>query len=133
MLRNNNKGRAMGLAEKRKIKELTETVLPEREKELQVLCRAALRGETEQVASALMSGIDVNAQDAEGMSPLHWAVWGGQEDTVRLLLARGANPNMPSNEGEHATPYWHAAKDFGMPEIAELLREAGGTLCGANK
>jgi hypothetical protein len=59
MLRNNNKGRAMGLAEKRKIKELTETALPEREKELLEITGSPIRYEVDWESLA---------NDAEGLN-----------------------------------------------------------------
>jgi ankyrin repeat protein len=79
--------------------------------DLDALCRAALRGEIAQMTSALTAGVPVNAQDADGKSALHWAVWGGQEESVRLLLDHGADPNLHSSDAKHATPYWHAAEE----------------------
>jgi ankyrin repeat protein len=78
------------------------------------------------VATLLKNGVQVNAQDARGMTALHWAVFGGYIDVASLLLQAGANPNLPSNEGPHATPYWHAKEDFGMQDIAALMQAFGG-------
>jgi len=61
--------------------------------------------------------------DEQGMTPLLWAVFIGDVDEVRSLLARRADPNRPSAGGE--TPLWHAEDDFGLTEIAALLRRYG--------
>lgn len=52
------------------------------------------------VASILISkGIDINAQDVYGLTPLHFAVRCFGTKTVELLLKAGANPNIPENYG----------------------------------
>ena len=38
----------------------------------------------------LKKGIDLRADENTGMTGLHWAVIGGQLDTIKLLLERGA-------------------------------------------
>jgi outer membrane protein OmpA-like peptidoglycan-associated protein len=41
----------------------------------------------------LKSGANVNAMDADGATPLHWAAWSGNYLITKMLLANGANPN----------------------------------------
>jgi ankyrin repeat protein len=59
------------------------------------------------------------------MSPLLWAVYGGYAEIVRILLDHGADPNFGSVTGE--STLWHAEDDFGLVEIANLLRQHGAT------
>ena len=46
------------------------------------------------------------------------------DPAVEALLDAGADPNLRSNG---VTPLWQAEDDFGMTEIAQLLRNHGGT------
>jgi ankyrin repeat protein len=76
-----------------------------------------------------MSDEPVNALDAWdkcGMTPLLIAVFSGDKERVRELLELGADPNRPSDMG--TTPLWHAEDDFGLTEIAALLRQYGATV-----
>jgi ankyrin repeat protein len=75
------------------------------------------------VRAAILAGEDLNALDELGNSPLHWAVLGGHDDIVELLLASGANPNVMSGDG--FTPKW-SAEDFGLNEIIEILTKYNG-------
>jgi ankyrin repeat protein len=73
---------------------------------------------------AITSGADVNEVDAKHrMTPLLWAILRGDVDAVRLLLTSGANPNLTYHP--NASPLWHAEDDFGLTEIAELLKAYG--------
>ena len=68
---------------------------------------------------------EMDAWDTNGMTPLLNAIFAGDKDRVRRLLDMGADPNRPSNAG--GTPLWHAEDDFGLIEIAQLLRQYGAT------
>jgi ankyrin repeat protein len=92
------------------------------------LIAAVLRSDHEGIRASISHGADVNFLGADGMSPLHWAVFRGDLDAVQLLLAAGGDPNQPSFEGSFATPFWHASEDFGLLEIASVLRASGGSL-----
>jgi ankyrin repeat protein len=69
------------------------------------LHRAALRGDVDAVAALIKAGANVNATNAVGATPLHYAV--GNEPVVELLLGAGANPNALS--GSRFTPLFSAA------------------------
>jgi len=63
---------------------------------------------------------EIDAWDECGMTPLLIAVFRGDKERVRELLELGADPNRASDMG--GTPLWHAEDDFGLTEIAALLR-----------
>ena len=56
-------------------------------------------------------------------TPLHYAVEGGHEEMVKVLLAKGAPVNAEDAVGQTPTLY---AKGAGYSEIEELLRKRGG-------
>jgi len=67
----------------------------------------------------------INSQDDEGMTPLAWAIVQERPDAVRLLLDKGADPNIPNKNG--LTPLDHACgrnKAVGK-QLAELLLAKG--------
>ena len=57
---------------------------------------AAASGHNPVVEFLLTKGASPNVTDGAGMTPLHAAVWGNVQNVegIRLLLARGANPNV---------------------------------------
>ncbi len=62
-------------------------------------------------------GIDVNAQDCYGMTPLHYAMRKKNVGAAMALLEAGANPNIPNQK--QITPL---AYINGQPESLELLK-----------
>ena len=86
----------------------------------------AVRGHDRLAAERLIrEGHDLNELDDFGMTPLHWAVYGGYMDLVRTLLEAGADPNRKSRDA--TTALWHAEDDFGMHDIATVLRRYRAT------
>ena len=62
------------------------------------------------------------------MTPLLYAVYRGDLEAVRILLELGADPNFnPCPKDFSHVPLWHAEDDFGLWEIARLLRSFGAT------
>lgn len=86
---------------------------------------AVLRADEERVAALLASGADPNGLDDRGMTPLIWAVYGGYLEIAELLCCGGADVNFRRTTGE--TALWHAEDDFGLFEIAAVLRRHGAT------
>jgi len=84
------------------------------------LHRAAAYGSPDVIRALLDAGADVNAKDLRGMTPLMLAVASEKQNTevVRLLLARGAGPEVKSAGGEVAGDW---AKRFGDPSVVALL------------
>jgi len=83
---------------------------------------AVLGSDLDAMKSAIASGDDLNELSG-GMTPLMWAVFRGDIDAVRLLLESGADPNIRSDCNDSAL--WHAEDDFGLIEVAELLKSYG--------
>ncbi len=62
-------------------------------------------------------GVDINAQDMYGMTPLHYAMRIKNLDAIKTLLEAGANPNIPNEDGITALNYIN-----GMPKELDLLK-----------
>jgi uncharacterized protein len=102
---------------------------------LLLLPAAAFAAGSAEVADALMAGdtsaarqmiarhADVNAAQPDGATPLHWAVYRSDRETVNILLAAGANPKAANREG--STPLWLASIN-GDAAILEALLKGGG-------
>jgi hypothetical protein len=94
---------------------------------------SGVRMNPEAVKLLLGLGADPKRKDKDFGSALHYAAWQGDgnggrenpvvEETLRLLLAAGADPNLPSDRG---TPLHEAvAGDWGSPTSVRVLLEAG--------
>lgn len=86
---------------------------------------AAKRCDLSAVERLLAEGTDPNILDDQRMSPLVWAVYGGYVEIVEALCAGGADFDFRVNTGE--TALWHAEDDFGLWEVAAVLRRYGAT------
>ena len=105
------------------IKEFEELYLPDK-----TLSLAVLKSDWEAMKVAISAGENLN-QNHGGMTPLLSAVYRGDAEAVRILLSAGADPSFnPTPRDRSHTPLWHAEDDFGLMEIAALLRS-----CGAQK
>ncbi len=85
-------------------------------------------GDAELLEQLLRNGADPNTFH-NGMSALHWTILGaGTKATiygqVKTLIAHGANPNLPSDDG--MTPVHAAALNNVDEATMEALLEAGG-------
>jgi len=93
---------------------------------------AAQKGAKEDVKHHLDSGVNVNAKDEIG-GALHYAAWfGGNTETVVLLIAAGADVNAKNIEGITPLDFAEKVEDWQSPEtkaakkeIADLLRKHG--------
>ncbi|WP_411275653.1 ankyrin repeat domain-containing protein [Daejeonella sp.] len=86
---------------------------------------AAALGKNDIVDEALKENPDgIHDFSDDGFTPLGLAAYFGQEDVVRLLLLKGADPNISSRNGYNVYPIHSAvAADYDM--IAKMLLEAG--------
>jgi ankyrin repeat protein len=70
----------------------------------------------------------MNERGGEGVrTPLHQAVFGNSEAAARLLLERGANPNIRC-EGDHAYPLHFAVEKHRFPLIRLLVDHGADTV-----
>ncbi len=72
---------------------------------------------------------DVNRRNADGSTPLQWAVYNGDVTEARRLLRAGANVALANNYG--ATPMSLAA-EVGNTDILKVLLEAGANVESPN-
>jgi Ankyrin repeats (many copies) len=70
---------------------------PAEEKANARLLEAAKAGWIEETMQALTDGADVNSQDGQHTTALHWAVIGTHPEVARLLVAKGADINLQDN------------------------------------
>lgn len=99
---------------------------------------AAYHGELDWVQNCIDGGLDVNARDKAGWTPLHWAADmgmvgpddGEREAIVRLLISSGADANAVAADGESV---FFRAVSAGNREIVRLLIAAGADVHGTDK
>jgi ankyrin repeat protein len=96
----------------------------------QAIVVAASRGFTAVVEALLNGGAEVNVYSKSGETPLLEAAETGHADVVKILLARHANPNLPSIGAKISfgtTPLMSAAMDGNM-SVVKLLLDAGASV-----
>jgi len=93
----------------------------------QSLRDAALAGQVESVRSLLAEAkpADLDAADGTGWNALMYAVKGGHDEIVRMLLEAGARVDRRDDAGETAL---HIAARYGRATSADLLLRAGADL-----
>ncbi|KAL3274655.1 hypothetical protein HHI36_016035 [Cryptolaemus montrouzieri] len=69
-----------------------------------------------------MPNIDINVQNASGMTPLSVAVIAAHEESAKILLEHGADPNIADNHGKTPLSFSVSA---GNTEVTQLLLEYG--------
>jgi len=90
-----------------------------------VLSQAARSGNTFAVRFYLLCGADMEERDANGVTPLMFASWDRQPQTVRQLLSAGADVNQKSQDGETALM---KAAFRGQLNVVTQLLEAHATV-----
>lgn len=80
---------------------------------------AAVAGRTIEAVTAILDrGADVNARQQAGYTPLMGAASSERDDMVDLLLARGADPSLVSEDGKSAATI---AREHGHTALADRL------------
>jgi len=93
------------------------------------LADAIENGRRDEALKLIEQGADVNAAQADGATPLHWAAYKLDADLVERLLKRGAKAATQNRFG--ATPLGEAAKAANLP-ILQMLLKAGAPVDAAN-
>jgi hypothetical protein len=65
-------------------------------------------------------GWDVNARDAYGIAPVHYACWSGKLDTVQVLVQAGASLEATDSRGWTVAHY--TAYDYDLDDTSTRLR-----------
>lgn len=89
---------------------------------IQVACAL---GQKEALDELLTAGADVDVQDDDGRTALHWAALTGRESIAKSLVSRGAKAN--AKDRESATPLHYAAR-HGHSEVLKVLTKAGADI-----
>ena len=74
------------------------------------------------------NGSDINAGNLTDRTPLHNAVWERHANVVQILIEKGADVNKLNEVGWSPLD---ATADWGVPEIAKMLKGAGAK-CGTS-
>jgi ankyrin repeat protein len=86
---------------------------------------AAAFGDLDRLSELLADDPDLlDAMSGDGFTPLHLAAFFGQADAVRLLLARGAAPDVSGTGWMQGTAL-HSAASASQPTIVQMLLDAG--------
>src|SRR5678815_2814956 len=88
----------------------------------QTLADRIQAGDRRAAMELVAKGADVNQAQADGTTPLHWAVYRFDRELVQTLLKKGARVNVVNRYG--ASPLSEAVRVANV-EITEMLLEAG--------
>jgi len=92
------------------------------------LFEAAAAGKFDAVAHLVYSHPDaIDAYAEDGFTPLGLACYFGQFEVARYLVLKGANVNLPSNNGFNVFPI-HSAAAGGYTDILRMLIENGAVV-----
>jgi ankyrin repeat protein len=94
-----------------------------REQRERALLWACQYGRNPVIEFLLDHGVNIDSQANTGQSPLHWAVIGGQADTITLVLNRGANLEARNMYGGTALgqALWSAANGDPAIDYAPII------------
>jgi uncharacterized protein len=94
------------------------------------LADALKAGDRRAALEMINAGADVNATQADGTTPLHWAAYKVDTEIATLLLAKGAKANVRNSFG--STPLGEAVK-VANADLVKALLKAGADANSANE
>ncbi|MCY3690853.1 MAG: ankyrin repeat domain-containing protein, partial [Chloroflexi bacterium] len=80
----------------------------------------------DRIESLLYHGADIDAQDNEGMTPMHYAAFDGTLSSITTLLDHGADMSIRGSNG--MTVLHNAAVYNHDPAVINLLMERGANI-----
>jgi len=90
------------------------------------LAEAAKAQQQDVVTELLNNGANINAQDGDGNTALHWASWFRWDMILSQLIERGARVDLGNSSGE--TPVHWAAKSSNATGLETMTKHDRGTL-----
>lgn len=109
-------------------------VRPTPDADQKALLAAARHGDSRTVRRLLAEGVAVDSRDNGFWTPLLWASAYLHADTVRILIAHGADLEAVGRAGKNSgTPLMWAAKKPGGLAVARILLEAGAAVNGTDQ
>ena len=93
------------------------------------VAEAASAGDITQARELIDAGADVNQPQADGTTPLLWAVYTSSQELVQLLLDAGADPDVPNKL--NITPLLQASR-YGNADMIRALLASGAALNAAH-
>lgn len=99
----------------------------EQGRQASLLTEAISAGDLRAVWQLLDNGVDVHAPDMFSQTPMFVAVRDGQDEIVRLLIARGVDVNAPVERLYGRGPLYFAA-EYGHVDIVQVLLDAGARI-----
>jgi len=74
------------------------------------------------VSDLIVLGANLDWQDNDGMSALHWCAYWNSPEIAKMLIDAGADVNVQDGDGWTAL---HVSASYNHPEIARMLLDAG--------
>ncbi|QIW16186.1 hypothetical protein A4G20_07510 [Pasteurellaceae bacterium RH1A] len=78
------------------------------------------------VSFFISNGVEVNAQDVYGMTPLHYAMRSKNIEAAKVLLEAGADPNIPNQD--NLIPLRMCIRYPDRLDLLELMLKSGGNV-----
>ncbi|MBL7644781.1 MAG: ankyrin repeat domain-containing protein [Candidatus Hydrogenedentes bacterium] len=90
-----------------------------------LLHQATQNGDVEQVRNLLDQGANVDHENEQGLTPLHWSALNGRSDLAEILIEHGAAINQREGYTGKLTPMAMALL-MGYDDVVELMAARGG-------
>lgn len=104
---------------------MTELTPQQQEQLLAIMMDHARAGEFDALAQAYDRGYPLDVRDGDGNTALMLAAYNGHVETVEMLIARGADVNIPNSRNQSPIA---GAIFKGEEEVVRVLKQAGADL-----